>query len=124
MSLKKVMHPETREVITIDPAQEPRWMFNYLHRSGNEFTSPIEESSIELVASSDEVQTDLETIPTEIIEVEAPSIESTDEVEVVADEVVEMSLEQIQARYTIVTGKEVPARYKNDTEWLLAKING
>lgn len=34
-----------------------------------------------------------------------------------------MTLEEIQAKYVEVTGKGLPAAYKNNKEWLLAKIN-
>lgn len=110
MNLRTVMNPETREIIEIDASKEPRWMFEYLHRSGVEFSYPVEETGIELVASSTEI--------VEPIEVNQPEAEVY-----TPDGVIDLTLEQIQARYTEVTGKDVPARYKNDTEWLLAKIN-
>lgn len=36
---------------------------------------------------------------------------------------VEQDLTALHTQYEEVTGKAVPARYKNDTEWLNAKIN-
>lgn len=90
------MHPETRAIIEIDTDKEPTWMSKYLHRnSGLPF-----ETGLELVASSIE---------------KTPSVEPIDEVE--------LTLEQIQAMYEEKTGKKAPARYKNDTEWLISKIN-
>lgn len=108
MSLKTVMHPETMEVITIDTNKEPGWMFKYLHRiTWQKFDNPVMEEVVEAPVA-------------EVIEVTQP----TEEVVETPSEKKELTLEEIQALYLVTTGKEAPARYKNNPEWLLSKING
>lgn len=106
MSLKIVMHPETKEIITIDTNKEPKWMSKYLHRiTGLKFENPVEEEVTEQVEQ-----------PTE--EVEQPMVVLT------PSDNNEMSLEEVQALYVKTTGKNLPPAQKNNKEWLLSKIKG
>ena len=44
--MKKVMDPETREIIMIDEKKEPNWMTKYRHNSGKAFAwaKPVKET--------------------------------------------------------------------------------
>lgn len=92
------MDKETREITQVDSDIDPQWQHNYLHRSGQPFI--VEE----------------EPTPDE------PTLEIVEDQEMPQD-VGGMTLEEAQVKYVDVTGKELPARYKNDLTWLLSKIN-
>lgn len=101
-NLKTVMHPETREIVTIDANKEPNRMSKYFHRNtGLPFENPIEE-----VVTEQPVE--------EVIE----EIEELQE-----EEAVEMTIEELHTAYEEKTGKKVSNKYKNDAEWIISKIN-
>lgn len=123
MSLKTVMHPQTREIMNIETNDDPKWMFNYLHRSGMPFSNPIEETGVVLVAASEEVEEEEEVVIDPEVAATVDMTEETIEtynIETMED--VEKVIEDVQNAYIKKLGK-IPNNKKNDIDWLLAKIN-
>lgn len=99
---KTVMNKETGEIMSVDVSKDPRRKVRYLHRSGK----PFELTPTDAIPSEDPIQD-----------------EGTIEQVGTPQDTGEMTLEEVQTKYVQITGKELPARYKNDLNRLLSKIN-
>lgn len=101
--MKRVSDKVTWEVFFIDEKKEPNWQQDYNHWSGVPFEwsepTPVEEMTTE----------ELEEVVAEEENEEKKDNE-------------ELPLETLHDMYNALYGKEVPNRYKNDSEWIISKL--